>query len=74
MPISFVPKVLDTYANAKLKKLPFVPKVLDSANDIINKVEIDNQLIVGNILRMHKLYSRKTNINLKIINKNLKLI
>ena len=65
MPISFVPKVLDTCANAKLKKLPFVPKVLDSANDIINKVEIDNQLIVGNILRMHKLHNSNNKLNPK---------
>jgi hypothetical protein len=59
-------------------RTPNVP--FQDSTRAITELGITQVSPVGNILRMNKLYSKKTNINLKIINprnrlnKNLKLV
>jgi hypothetical protein len=59
-------------------RTPNVP--LQDSTRAITELGVTQVSSVGNILRMNKLYLKKTNINLKIINprnrlnKNLKLV
>jgi hypothetical protein len=47
-------------------RTPNVP--FEDSTRAITELGITQVSLVGNILRMNKLYSKKTNINLKIIN------